>query len=248
LKIDRAFIDIERIDGSARIVKAIIDLGHGIQLKVTSEGVETQAEWDVLSEMGNDAVQPHLRSRYHSTGESGGRETQRGACCQCWLEQQDAIDQLEQKVSDATNTMLCTCSDKPLRADRHVNRYDWRRMCHRRSDFDQRGSAGGGIVGLYSQVMASKSKQEGRRRNQRQPARLLIYLSFLGCRHGETAELSFNRSFAVYRCCRSGRLKQRWSLKVQSWRLIYSQLPQISLGVRVLENRQRFQGARWSQR
>lgn len=64
LKIDRAFIiDIEPDTTEALIVKAIIDLGHGIGLKVTSEGVETQAEWDVLSKMGNDTVQGYLISK-----------------------------------------------------------------------------------------------------------------------------------------------------------------------------------------
>jgi len=64
LKIDRAFIvDIEPNTTEALIVKAIIDLGHGIGLKVTSEGVETQAEWDLLNELGNDTIQGYLISK-----------------------------------------------------------------------------------------------------------------------------------------------------------------------------------------
>jgi len=64
LKIDRAFVtDIERGTTKAMIIKAIIDLGHSMNLTVISEGVETQAEWDLLSELGNDVVQGYLISR-----------------------------------------------------------------------------------------------------------------------------------------------------------------------------------------
>ncbi|MGQ7843361.1 putative bifunctional diguanylate cyclase/phosphodiesterase [Granulosicoccus sp. 3-233] len=64
LKIDRAFVtDIEAGSTKAMIMKAIIDLGHGMGLKVVSEGVETQAEWDLLAELGNDVVQGYLVSR-----------------------------------------------------------------------------------------------------------------------------------------------------------------------------------------
>lgn len=64
LKIDRAFVsDIEAGTTKALIIKAIIDLGHGMNLTVISEGVETQAEWDLLSELGNDVVQGYLISR-----------------------------------------------------------------------------------------------------------------------------------------------------------------------------------------
>lgn len=64
LKIDRAFVtDIEAGSIKAMIMKAIIDLGHGMGLKVVSEGVETQEEWDLLTELGNDVVQGYLVSR-----------------------------------------------------------------------------------------------------------------------------------------------------------------------------------------
>ncbi len=64
LKIDRAFVtDIEAGSIKAMIIKAIIDLGHGMGLKVVSEGVETQAEWDLLATLGNDVVQGYLISR-----------------------------------------------------------------------------------------------------------------------------------------------------------------------------------------
>lgn len=64
LKIDRAFVtDIEPDTAKAKIIKAIIDLGHSIGLTVISEGVETQEEWDLLATLGNDVVQGYLISR-----------------------------------------------------------------------------------------------------------------------------------------------------------------------------------------
>jgi diguanylate cyclase (GGDEF)-like protein len=64
LKIDRAFVtDIAPNSTKAMIIKAIIDLAHGMGLTVISEGVETQSEWDLLNELGNDVVQGFLIAR-----------------------------------------------------------------------------------------------------------------------------------------------------------------------------------------
>ena len=64
LKIDRAFVsDIEPDTAKAMIIKAIIELGHSMNLTVISEGVETDAEWNLLAELGNDVVQGYLISR-----------------------------------------------------------------------------------------------------------------------------------------------------------------------------------------
>ncbi|MFK8082194.1 MAG: EAL domain-containing protein [Granulosicoccus sp.] len=64
LKIDRAFVtDVEPDTPKAKILKAIIDLGHSIGLTVITEGVETQAEWDLLGVLGNDIVQGYLISK-----------------------------------------------------------------------------------------------------------------------------------------------------------------------------------------
>lgn len=64
LKIDRAFVtDIKPDTAKAKIIKAIIDLGHSIGLTVITEGVETQEEWDLLATLGNDFVQGYLISR-----------------------------------------------------------------------------------------------------------------------------------------------------------------------------------------
>ena len=44
--------------GDARaIVRATIDLGHNLGLRVVAEGVENQETWQLLREMGCDEVQ-----------------------------------------------------------------------------------------------------------------------------------------------------------------------------------------------
>jgi EAL domain-containing protein (putative c-di-GMP-specific phosphodiesterase class I) len=50
------------VDSSA-IVRAIIQLGHTMQLKVIAEGVETDAQLDFLRNYGCDEVQGYLYSR-----------------------------------------------------------------------------------------------------------------------------------------------------------------------------------------
>ncbi len=58
LKIDRSFIrDIENASEDAAIAKAIIVLGHSLKLKVTAEGVENKAQYDLLKQLGCDVVQ-----------------------------------------------------------------------------------------------------------------------------------------------------------------------------------------------
>jgi diguanylate cyclase (GGDEF)-like protein len=61
LKIDRLFVcDIVQAQQDRAIVRAIIDLGHGLGLQVTAEGVETAEQAALLTEMGCDALQGHL--------------------------------------------------------------------------------------------------------------------------------------------------------------------------------------------
>jgi diguanylate cyclase (GGDEF)-like protein len=63
LKIDRAFVsDATNNSEDASIVRAIIDLGHNLGLKVIAEGVETQAQLDFLRECGCDEMQGFLFS------------------------------------------------------------------------------------------------------------------------------------------------------------------------------------------
>ncbi len=64
LKIDQSFVrDLTEETDSAAIVKAIIQLGHTLQLSVIAEGVETDAQLDFLRDYGCDEVQGYLFSR-----------------------------------------------------------------------------------------------------------------------------------------------------------------------------------------
>jgi EAL domain-containing protein (putative c-di-GMP-specific phosphodiesterase class I) len=63
LKIDRSFIkDLTTHADAASIVKAIISLGHSLQLKVVAEGVETAQQLEQLRELGCDQFQGFYRS------------------------------------------------------------------------------------------------------------------------------------------------------------------------------------------
>ena len=64
LKIDRAFVDkIDSLPGTQKLMKAMIEMGHGMDLMVTAEGVETQAEKDTITRLGCDVMQGYLASR-----------------------------------------------------------------------------------------------------------------------------------------------------------------------------------------
>jgi diguanylate cyclase (GGDEF)-like protein len=61
LKIDISFIrDILHDPGDAQIVKAIINLGHSLDLEVVAEGVEAPAQRDLLAAAGCDLMQGYL--------------------------------------------------------------------------------------------------------------------------------------------------------------------------------------------
>lgn len=64
LKIDKSFVQaLGRSEETVAIVRAIIGLGHNLALSVTAEGVETQAQLDMLRELGCDQVQGFLLGR-----------------------------------------------------------------------------------------------------------------------------------------------------------------------------------------
>jgi diguanylate cyclase (GGDEF)-like protein/PAS domain S-box-containing protein len=61
IKIDRAFvINLGRNPQSAAIVRAVIGLGHGLEMSIVAEGVETQEQLGFLADEGCDAVQGYF--------------------------------------------------------------------------------------------------------------------------------------------------------------------------------------------
>src|ERR1700682_3517285 len=61
IKIDRAFvINLGRNLQSAAIVRAVIGLGHGLEMSIVAEGVETQEQLGFLADEGCDAVQGYF--------------------------------------------------------------------------------------------------------------------------------------------------------------------------------------------
>jgi EAL domain-containing protein (putative c-di-GMP-specific phosphodiesterase class I)/GGDEF domain-containing protein len=64
IKIDKSFtLSMERDNDCAVIVRAIIDLGHNLGLKVIAEGVETSETMEMLAEYGCDEAQGYYFSR-----------------------------------------------------------------------------------------------------------------------------------------------------------------------------------------
>ncbi|WP_237157966.1 putative bifunctional diguanylate cyclase/phosphodiesterase [Shewanella psychrophila] len=64
LKLDAIFVSKIGVNESSNaIVKAIIDMAHGLNLKVVAEGVETQAQYDFLLQQRCDLFQGYLFSR-----------------------------------------------------------------------------------------------------------------------------------------------------------------------------------------
>jgi predicted signal transduction protein with EAL and GGDEF domain len=64
LKIDRSFISRMDTDVETReIVRIIVMLAHGLRLKVVAEGVETQAQANLLKDIGCELAQGYLYSR-----------------------------------------------------------------------------------------------------------------------------------------------------------------------------------------
>ena len=64
IKIDRTFVlDLEHNQHSMAIVRAVIDLGHRLNIPVLAEGVETAAQHAMLLDRGCDEVQGYLVGR-----------------------------------------------------------------------------------------------------------------------------------------------------------------------------------------
>ena len=64
VKIDRLFMeDVESNDRSRAVVGSVINMAHALNLRVVGEGVETNAQLEVLDELGCDEIQGYLISR-----------------------------------------------------------------------------------------------------------------------------------------------------------------------------------------
>jgi EAL domain-containing protein (putative c-di-GMP-specific phosphodiesterase class I) len=64
LKVDRAFVSDLTVDADdAAIVRAIIGLGHNLDLTIVAEGVETREQLQFLRAEGCDLVQGFLMSK-----------------------------------------------------------------------------------------------------------------------------------------------------------------------------------------
>jgi len=63
LKLDRSFVrDIDTNASNAAIVRAVVDLAHGLGLKVVAEGVETLADAEAVRALGCDLLQGYYVS------------------------------------------------------------------------------------------------------------------------------------------------------------------------------------------
>jgi diguanylate cyclase (GGDEF)-like protein/PAS domain S-box-containing protein len=73
IKIDRAFIiNLGRNPQSAAIVRAVIDLGHGLEMSIIAEGVETIEQLAFLAREGCDGVQGYLLGKPLPIGQYAG--------------------------------------------------------------------------------------------------------------------------------------------------------------------------------
>ncbi len=64
IKLDRSFVrDIAHDTSSAAIIKAVVNLGHSLSMRVNVEGVETLEELGILKSYGVDEIQGYYYSR-----------------------------------------------------------------------------------------------------------------------------------------------------------------------------------------
>ena len=64
LKIDKSFIDVmNNTESNKQYVSMIVSIGHILNLKVISEGVESEDQVDTLKEIGYDYIQGFVWGR-----------------------------------------------------------------------------------------------------------------------------------------------------------------------------------------
>jgi EAL domain-containing protein (putative c-di-GMP-specific phosphodiesterase class I) len=63
IKIDRCFVsDISEVDASSSIVEAVVDIATALNMTTTAEGVETEAQRELLRKLGCTEMQGYLFS------------------------------------------------------------------------------------------------------------------------------------------------------------------------------------------
>ncbi len=61
LKIDKSFVfDLDKEDSSRVIIETIISMANHLNLKTVAEGVETEAQFEILKSIGCDLFQGYL--------------------------------------------------------------------------------------------------------------------------------------------------------------------------------------------
>jgi EAL domain-containing protein (putative c-di-GMP-specific phosphodiesterase class I) len=64
VKVDRSFVrGLPDEPSDLAVVRAVVDLGHDLGLRVVAEGVETNAAWRTLDELGCDLIQGYALAR-----------------------------------------------------------------------------------------------------------------------------------------------------------------------------------------
>ena len=80
LKIDKSFIrDVTTDPNDAAITSAIVAMGHALDLRVVAEGVETEAQVQLLRRLGCDLIQGHFVSRPMTANDFARYLRQKGA-------------------------------------------------------------------------------------------------------------------------------------------------------------------------
>ncbi len=80
LKIDKSFIrDVTTDPNDAAITSAIVAMGHALDLRVVAEGVETEAQVELLRKLGCDLIQGHWVSRPMTANDFARYLRQKGA-------------------------------------------------------------------------------------------------------------------------------------------------------------------------
>src|SRR6266508_1180065 len=71
IKSDRTFVAGIDAESDRAIVDAVIALAHGLRISVVAEGIETEAQFELLREMGCDVGQGYLFARPLPATEAG---------------------------------------------------------------------------------------------------------------------------------------------------------------------------------